>query len=235
MNDKTVGMSEIRKIMIGTPMYDGRLELEFMMSLFQTMELCALNNIQMTLKTVVGCSLIQKARDELFRMAYEEGVDDLIFIDSDQGWSQKDFGNLISPTVDVIGGAVISKNDLVHYNVKTFTKKYDFFHGLLDVRAVGTGFMRISKRAIKMMWDASEEYKDGDKVYRHVFETKVINGQLLGEDVCFCQKWRDMGEKVYVHPDINIAHIGKKRWDGNFAKYVEIANMNYEAQNDKSA
>ena len=58
--------------MIGTPMYDGRLELEFMMSLFQTMELCALNEIQMTLKTVVGCSLIQKARDELFRMAYEE-------------------------------------------------------------------------------------------------------------------------------------------------------------------
>jgi hypothetical protein len=217
-----------RKIMIGTPMYDGRLELEFMMSLFQTMELCALNEIQMTLKTVVGCSLIQKARDELFRMAYEEGVDDLIFIDSDQGWSQQDFGNLISPTVDVIGGAVVSKNDLVHFNVKTFTKKYDFFHGLIDARAVGTGFMRISKRAIKMMWEASDEYKDGDKVYRHVFETKIVNGQLLGEDVCFCQKWRDLGEKVYVHPEISVAHVGKKRWSGDFKKYVQIANSNYE-------
>ena len=224
----------MRKILIGTPMYDGRLELEFMMSLFQTMELCALNDIQMTLKTVVGCSLIQKARDELFRLAYEAEVDDLIFIDSDQGWSQKDFGKLISPTVDVIGGAVISKNDLVHYNVKTFDKKYDFFHGLIDARAVGTGFMRISKRAIKMMWEASEEYKDGDTVYRHVFETKVVNGNLLGEDVCFCQKWRDMGEKVYVHPDINIAHIGKKRWSGDFKKYVEIANDNYARDNKVS-
>ena len=228
-------MSKIRRIMIGTPMYDGRLELEFMMSFFQTMELAVLNDIQMTLKTIVGCSLIQKARDELFRLAYEAEVDDLIFIDSDQGWTQQDFGNLISPTVDVIGGAVISKNDLVHYNVKTFTNKYEFFHGLIDARAVGTGFMRISKRAIKMMWDASEEYKDGDKVYRHVFETKVVNGQLLGEDVCFCQKWRDMGEKVYVHPDISVAHIGKKRWDGDFKKYVELANRNYEEKNDKSA
>jgi hypothetical protein len=224
----------MRKIMIGTPMYDGRLELEFMMSLFQTMELCALNDIQMTLKTVVGCSLIQKARDELFRLAYEAEVDDLIFIDSDQGWSQKDFGNLISPTVDVIGGAVISKNDLVHYNVKTFDKNYDFYHGLIDARAVGTGFMRISKRAIKMMWEASEEYKDGDTVYRHVFETKVVKGNLLGEDVCFCQKWRDMGEKVYVHPDINIAHIGKKRWSGDFKKYVEIANDNYARSNARA-
>jgi hypothetical protein len=109
--------------MIGTPVYDGKIELDFMVSMFKTMELCILNDIEMTLKTIVGCSLIQKARDELFRMAYEAEVDDLIFIDSDQGWEQKDFGNLISPTVDVIGGAVVSKSDLSHYNVKTFDKK----------------------------------------------------------------------------------------------------------------
>ena len=224
-----------RKIMIGTPVYDGKIELDFMVSMFKTMELCILNDIEMTLKTIVGCSLIQKARDELFRMAYEAEVDDLIFIDSDQGWEQKDFGNLISPNVDVIGGAVVSKSDLSHYNVKTFDKKYDFFHGLIDARAVGTGFMRISKRAIKMMWESRQEYQDGDKPYRHVFETKVVDGQLLGEDVCFCQKWRDMGEKVYVHPEINVSHTGKKTWHGNFEKYVEIANKNYEENHDKSA
>jgi len=224
-----------RKIMVGTPVYDGKIELEYMTSFFRTMELCILNDIQLTLKTIVGCSLIQKARDELFRMAYEAEVDDLIFIDSDQGWEQKDFGNLISPTVDVIGGAVVSKNDLIHYNVKTFDKKYDFYYGLIDARAVGTGFMRISKRAIKMMWESSPEYKDGDKVYRHIFETKVVNGQLLGEDVCFCQKWRDMGEKVYVHPEINVSHTGKKTWHGNFQKYVEIANDNYARSNARDS
>jgi len=224
-----------RRIMIGTPCYDGKLELDFMTSIFKTMELCILNEIEMTLKTIVGCSLIQKARDELFRMAYEAEVDDLIFIDADQGWEQKDFGNLISPTVDVIGGAVVSKNDLTHYNVKTFDKKYDFYYGLIDARAVGTGFMRISKRAIKMMWDASEKYTDHGKEYRHVFETKVVDGQLLGEDVAFCQKWRDLGEKVYVHPDINVSHTGKKTWYGDFKKYVEIANKNYEENHDKSA
>jgi hypothetical protein len=233
MSNKPAGM---RKIMVGTPMYDGKLEADFMVSFFHTMELAVLNDIQLTLKTIIGCSLIQKARDELFRIAYESEVDDLIFIDSDQAWTQKDFGNLISPTVDVIGGAVISKNDLVHYNVKTFEKKYDFYYGLIDARAVGTGFLRFSKRAIKMLWDASEEYKDGDKTYRHVFETKVVNGQLLGEDVMVCQKWRDLGEKVYVHPDISISHIGKKRWDGgSFKDYVRIANANWEAENDKSA
>jgi len=43
-----------RRIMIGTPVYDGKIELDFMVSMFKTMELCILNDIEMTLKTVVG-------------------------------------------------------------------------------------------------------------------------------------------------------------------------------------
>jgi hypothetical protein len=221
----------MRKIMVGTPSSDGKVELDFMMSFFQTMELCVLNDIQLTLKTIVGCSLIQKARDELFRIAYENEVDDLIFIDADQAWTQKDFGNLISPTVDVIGGAVVSKNDHIHYNVKTFDAHFEMYYGLIDARAVGTGFLRFSKHAIKMLWDASEEYKDGDRTYRHVFQTGVVDGQLLGEDVFSCTKWRELGGKVYVHPDITVSHIGRKRWDGDFKEYVRIANANWESEN----
>ena len=187
------------------------------------------------LKTVIGCSLIHKARNELFRIAYETEVDDLIFIDSDQAWTQKDFGNLISPTVDVIGGPVVSKNDLVHYNVKTFDPHFQLFHGLIDARGVGTGFLRISKRAIKMMWDAAPKYYADGIENASVFETKVVDGQFMGEDIEFCNKWRAMGEKVYVHPDISVSHIGKKKWSGDFKEYVRIANANWEAENDKSA
>jgi hypothetical protein len=192
------------------------------------MEVCMLNDIQLTLKSVIGCSLIQKARDELFRMAYEAKVDDLIFIDADQSWTQKDFGNLISPQVDVIGGAVVSKNDNIHYNVKTFDPKFEFEHGLINARGIGAGFFRMSRACIEKMWDNSEKYIDGSKEYRHVFETKVINGELVGEDVAFCHKWRELGGKVYVHPEISVSHIGKKKWSGNFSEYVRIANQGAE-------
>ena len=214
----------MKHIMIGTPVYDWKVEVDFMQSIFQTMELCMLNDIQLTLKSVIGCSLIQKARDELFRMAYEAEVDDLIFIDADQAWTQKDFGNLISPQVDLIGGAVVSKNDNIHYNVKTFEPKFEFEHTLINARAVGAGFFRMSRNCIVKMWDNSEKYMDGTKELRHVFETKVIDNELVGEDVAFCHKWRSLGGKVYVHPEISVSHIGKKRWDGNFEEYVRIAN-----------
>ena len=218
----------MRHIMIGTPVYDWKVEVDFMTSIFQTMELCMLNDIQLTLKSVIGCSLIQKARDELFRMAYEAKVDDLIFIDADQSWTQKDFGNLISPQVDVIGGAVVSKSDNIHYNVKTFDPKFEFENGLINARGIGAGFFRMSRNCIEKMWDNSEKYIDGSKEYRHVFETKVINGELVGEDVAFCHKWRELGGKVYVHPEISVSHIGKKKWSGNFSEYVRIANQGAE-------
>ena len=212
---------KVRRIMIGTPTHHGEVELEFMMSFFQTMELCVLNNIQLTLKTVVGCSLIQKARDELFRLAREADVDDLIFIDSDQAWTQKDFGNLISPTVDVIGGAVVSKNDLVHYNVKTFDPHFEMYYGLIDARGVGTGFMRISKNALKQVWDASEEYQNEGKTCRMVFDIKVMDGQLVSEDNVFCRKWHDLGGKIFIDPTMTCNHIGVKKYSGNFMEYIK--------------
>jgi hypothetical protein len=213
-----------RKVMIATPVYDGKVELDFMTSLFNTLELCMLNNIEMTMKTVIGCSLIQKARNELFKLAYEAEVNDLIFIDSDQSWTKEDFGRLLDAKGDVVGGAVVSKNDLVHFNVKTFEPSFKFDGDMIEARAIGTGFFRITKRAIKMMWEASDEYVDGEHKSRNVFEVKVVDGQLVGEDVCFCDKWRALGEKVYVHPSISISHIGKKRYSGSFEDYVRIAN-----------
>jgi hypothetical protein len=226
-----------RKIMIGTPCYDGKVELDYMNSIFKTMELCILNNIQMTLKTVVGCSIIPKARNELFRLAYEAKVDDLIFIDSDQAWTQKDFGNLISPQVDVIGGAVVAKDDKIHFNVKTFDTcfEYEPTGNLLDVRAIGTGFLRFSRNAIEKLWEISDKYVADGIENRNVFEIGVRNGNYTGEDVFACDKWRDLGNKVYVHPEISVSHIGKKKWDGNFKEYVRIANENWEKNRDKSA
>jgi hypothetical protein len=82
----------------------------------------------------------------------------------------------------------------------------------------------MSRACIVKMWDNGQKYMDGKKELRHVFETKVIDGELVGEDVAFCHKWRELGGKVYVHPEISVSHIGKKRWDGNFEEYVRIAN-----------
>jgi hypothetical protein len=222
----------MKKVMIGTPCYDGSLELTHVQSLFETVDLCRNLGITITMEYVVGNSLVQTARNELFRRAIEDDVDDLIFIDGDQGWNGQDFINLISHQKDVIGGVVVGKKDHIMYNAKPLLGGFKLDKdGLIEVMRVGTGFMRISKRALHKMWEMSEPYKYETKDTRSVFEAKVIDGNMYGEDIAFCQRWRALGEKVYIDPTIVCSHVGKKEWRGNFVDYLRILGV----YRDKSA
>lgn len=222
----------MKKVMIGTPCYDGSLELTHVQSLFQTVDLCRDLGITITMEYVVGNSLISTARNEIFRRAIEDDVDDLIFIDGDQGWNAQNFINLISHQRDVIGGVVVSKKDRIMYNAKPLADGFKPDEdGLIEVMGIGTGFLRISKRALKIMWDLAEPYKYESKDARNVFPNGVYDGQYYGEDIAFCQKWRALGEKVYIDPMITCSHVGKKEWHGNFMDYLTILGT----FNDKSA
>lgn len=222
----------MKKVMIGTPCYDGSLELTHVQSLFRTVDLCRDLGITITMEYVVGNSLVQTARNEIFRRAIEDDVDDLIFIDGDQGWKGQDFINLLSHQKDVIGGVVVGKKDHIMYNAKPLLGGFELDEdGLIEVMGVGTGFMRISKRALHKIWEMSEPYKYESKDARSVFEAKVIDGNMYGEDIAFCQRWRALGEKVYIDPTIVCSHVGKKEWRGNFVDYLRILGV----YRDKSA
>ena len=45
----------------------------------------------------------------------------------------------------------------------------------------------------------------------HNTETK----QYFGEDFGFCQRWRDMGGRIWVDPDICLNHIGRYTFTGD--------------------
>jgi hypothetical protein len=213
----------MKKVMIGTPCYDGSLELTHVQSLFQTVDLCRDLGITITMEYVVGNSLVQTARNEIFRRAIEDDVDDLIFIDGDQGWNGQDFIKLISHQKDVIGGVVVGKKDHIMYNAKPLMTGFEIDEdGLVEVMGVGTGFLRISKRALHMMWDLAEPYKYESKDARNVFANGVFDGNYYGEDIAFCKRWTALGEKVYIDPSITCSHVGKKEWMGNFLDYLRI-------------
>lgn len=217
------------KVMIGTPAYDSKVELDYMKSLLGTMNLFQQYGFHLEIQTLSGNSLIQSARNEIFKLALEGEYDALVFVDSDQGWNPDDFLTLLSHDVDIIGGVVPSKNDLIGFNAKAlpegFTVNKD---GLIEVRGVGTGFLKISLNAMKQIWEQSIPYDYDGKEGRSVFEPRVINGKFVGEDIAFCMKWREMGGKVYIDPNIVCSHIGKKTYKGNFIDFLRIIGVNYD-------
>ena len=78
--------------------------------------------------------------------------------------------------------------------------------------------MRISKNALKKVWDESVEYQNEGRTCRMVFDVQVQDGQLVSEDNVFCRKW---GGDVYIDPSMTCNHIGVKKYTGNFMEYIK--------------
>ena len=76
----------MRRVLIGTPSHDGRIDVHYAHSLMQTARLCWQQEIDLHEIYLAYDAIIQNARNDLVALAIEHKFDDLIFIDSDQEW-----------------------------------------------------------------------------------------------------------------------------------------------------
>ena len=211
-----------RKVLIGTPSYDGKVDVWYANSLVNTIRMSYEKDVVIVPVYMAYDSLVQRARNDLVKLAIEEDFDDLIFIDADQEWDPAWVFKLLDSDKDVVAGTVVKKSDEVSFNVKALKEGMKTEEdGLIEVDCVGTGFMRISKSALKQVWDVSTEYKNEGKTCRMVFDIKIENGDLVSEDNVFCKKWHDLGGKVYIDPNMTCNHIGVKKYGGNFMEYIK--------------
>ena len=215
----------MKKVLIGTPSHDGKVDVWYANSLINTIRLSYEKDTVVVPIYMAYDSLVQRARNDLVKLAIEEGFDDLIFIDSDQEWDPEWVFKLLDYDKDVVAGTVVKKSDQPAFNVKALEGKMEVKDGLIEVDCVGTGFMRISKSALKQVWDVSEEYQNEGKTCRMVFDIKVMDGQLVSEDNVFCRKWHDLGGKVYIDPSMTCNHIGVKKYTGSFMEFIKATGV----------
>ena len=131
----------MRKVLIGTPAYDGRVDVWYANSLVNTIRLSYEKNITIVPVYMAYDSLVQRARNDLVKLAIEEDFDDLIFIDADQEWDPAWIFKLLDSDKDVIAGTVVKKSDQPAFNVKALEDGVKLDGELAEVDCVGTGFM----------------------------------------------------------------------------------------------
>lgn len=213
----------MRQVLISTPSYDGKVNVWHATALSETVKLGLTKNINISAIYVSYDALVQRARNDIFSLAYNAKVDDLIFIDCDVDWSPTDFFKLLNYDVDIVAAPIIKKNDqIVTYSVKAPIYAPEK-NGLVPVLGCATGFMRIRREAIEKIWYNAAEYKEPHKPepIRMVFDVKVVDGELWSEDIVFCARWRELGGKIYIDPTIDCGHSGEKRWIGNFSAFID--------------
>lgn len=211
--------------MIAAPSYDGTITVWHASALSETCKLGLTKEINVYCIYMSYDSLVQRARNDIVQLALDQQVDDLVFIDCDVDWTPEDFFKLLEYDVDVVGGIYPKKGDEEDYPVKALNQNLKFEeNGLIEVEGIATGFLRLTRKALQTVSDDSIEYTESHKPkpIKMVFDITVDEkGELISEDIVFCRKWRKLGGKVWLDPSIKLSHVGTKRWNGDFMRWLD--------------
>lgn len=219
-------MSEqkIRKVLVATPAYDGRLDVWYTNSLINTIRVAQANNIYVHPVFMSYDALIQRARNDLFALAVEGDYDDMIFIDSDMEWHPLWIMELLERSEDVVGGTARKKTDDAEIYVAKTEDLTIHENGLIKCEGLGTGFVKLSRKAVLALWETSTEYTNEGKTRRMICDVQVVDGQLYSEDTILFKKLNGLGFSCWLDPKMTCAHIGTKKFYGNMVSFLERLN-----------
>lgn len=207
-----------KKLFIGVPVH-GDVNPDFYRSMLQfTQE----NKLPCMMNNLVGDSAVGRARNTLTYKFLQSDCTDLLFIDSDLVFSAEQVARMLNHDVDIVGGLYPKKQqgdtqwviNTLDYPVKPRDDR------MIEVKYVGTGFMRISRRVFEAIIRAfgSEIYyvSDGDHKtvewdfwHMGVYEYPDGTRRWLSEDWWFCQMARDLGFKVWADQAVILRHSGR--------------------------
>jgi hypothetical protein len=206
------------KVLIATPAYDGRLDVWYTTSLVNSVRIAQDNGIFLHPVFMSYDALVQRARNDLFRIGLD--YDAVIWIDSDLEWNPMWIMELLGSDKDVIGGTYRKKtDDAERYTVKT--KDLTATDGLIKVDGLGMGFLKMSKKAVQALWDASQPYQNEGREGRMICDIQIVDGQLVSEDNVVTRKLADLGFDIWLDPRMTCCHIGTKKFYGNFEDFAK--------------
>ena len=204
-------------VAIATPSFDGKVTVEYASSLADTISNAKTFGIEVHHFFYSKEAIIQSARNKLVSMINKDLYDSIVFIDSDISWKPSDFFKLIESNKDVIGGTYRKKQEEESYVFNEIVDSIDPY--TFEVKSLGFGFIKISKKALHNLIATSENYIDDGTLCKNIFEVIVKDGQMYSEDVTVCNKLRALGFKIYLDKNINLVHTGTLNFIGNFNEW----------------
>ena len=209
--------------MIGTPCYDGRIDVWYTNSLVNTIKLSKEHGVEITPIWVSFDALIQRARNDTIHIALDGDYDDLIWIDSDIEWQPEWFFQLLNYEEDVVGGTYRKKGDKEEYVIRQLQKKPLKQNGLLEVDGLGTGFVKMSRKACQYLWDVSPPYLDrkDNRERRMVFDVRLVGDDLMSEDIWAFETLKKGGFQIWMDPNMTCNHTGPYKFKGDFKSWYK--------------
>ena len=211
---------------ICVPCYGGQVTEKHYVSMMSYTIACMKNDMTFSIETLANESLVTRARNNLVaKMMMNPKTTHLMFVDADVGFAPESVYKLIGHNKDVVGGI---------YPKKTFEPDYVFNPSLdskrdgdlIEVDDIGTGFLLIKREVIQKMFDNFPDLKyrnnininsEAEPFMYALFDTHIDKetSTYLSEDYTFCNRWRELGGKIYADTSIQLSHTGYYSFQGD--------------------
>ena len=236
---------EGKSLFITTPAYGGMVNSNFAVSIATTSRLLTSFGVNHDIFFLNNESLISRARKTCVAYFMASNFSHMIFIDADTEFSAHDVVKFLYSNEDVLTGAVPQKVLPIRYNTQTLKddKGNTILHKdkFAEVEYTGTAFMMIKREVIQKCFDHYSDLKydayeesiplnapNREEVKKHfyaLFDTALsdhreagLHKRYLAEDYMFCYRWREIGGKILLDPNVKLNHAGTYVFEGDLSK-----------------
>lgn len=225
-----------KNVYLAMPTYTGHPRAETFHTLINEVRLMMDKGWQVRVKFTVGDSMIFRTRNMFVSdvIAHPE-VTDLVMIDDDVDWEQGALVRLLQHDKDVVCGVYPKRQEKLEFPCKSVPGAMPDANGLMEMRMVPTGFLRIRRDVLVQMIERYPEraYREtalsSGKAWALFFNEMHVDEDhpaadglkdLWGEDFTFCRLWTQMGGKIYADTLLSFQHIGKRAFTGCYAEHI---------------
>jgi hypothetical protein len=231
-----------RKIWVAVPCYTGSVHMATCRSLLHDMLQIVMRGDMVYLYTEGGHADIYLARAQIVtKFLDDKDATDLIMVDSDVSWQANGLLDLLDHPVDMVCGAYPKRDIKLQFPMRTLPQGImaDTGSGLAEVEGMPGGFMKLSRTMLEKMTEHyaptltfADKYMPEGKCVRlfdpYQFTHTDGSRHSLSEDYSFCQRWRDMGGKVYCDVMITMGHVGKYEYAGQLGAFLDMEKQDKE-------
>lgn len=193
-------------VFFGTPSYDKTLSVDHHHSMVESALLLTRLGIEMQLHVLAGNCFLGLARNKIVEAFLASSATDLLFVDADIGFDPKVLPRLLNYSQEIVGGLAPKRDtqseSCYHQNAMTGR----VVDGLFETLELPTAFMRLKRSVFAKLKKPYFRAESSEEEY--------------GEDIYFCRRWCETGERLWIDSDISFSHRGSKAWHGNFYEHA---------------
>lgn len=197
-----------QKVLLATPSYDAPAA-SYTFSIARSREALHKAGIQSAYLLLQGHCHVDDSRNAIVRNFLESDCTELVFIDADVDWEPKSLVQLCQRDKDIVGGVYPFRRDNAdQMPVRMLGGAVIDPEGLMEVEGLPTGFMKIKRSVLERMAKTAPKFFDKINETALIFDRPTPGEDKVrwGGDIAFCNRWREMGGKLYADAEIRLGH-----------------------------